>query len=371
VRPIPWRRLRSAVLLPLLSVGLGFVAGAAAILASGASPVDAYLALFQGAFTNTNALPETLVATIPYVFLGLAVALGFKAGLFNIGGQGQLALGGLFGAYVAYNLAGLPGILHVVLALLAGTAAGFLFGAIPGFLKARFGAHEVITTIMLNYVAALFIDLMVNRGPMSDRKHALPETPPIVPSAQLPVVLADTRLHAGLFLALLVVPVVWFLIERTTTGFRIRAVGLNASSARAAGVSVGRTMVVAMGISGGLAGLAGIIQVLGVDNQMTGGVLAGYGFDAIAVALVARSNPWAIVPAALLFGALRSGSSFMQLQTQVSSDLISIVQAAVIVFVAAPLLVRWLFRLREAPAATVSITEGGLGSATPPGEGVI
>jgi general nucleoside transport system permease protein len=370
VRVLSWRRVRTAVLLPVLSVVLGFVVGAAAILASRASPLDAYLALFQGAFTNTNALPETLVATIPYVFLGLAVALGFRAGLFNIGGQGQLALGGLFGAYVAYNLPWLPGLPHVILALVAGTIAGFLFGAIPGFLKARFGAHEVITTIMLNYVAALFVDLMVNRGPMSDRTRALPETPPIVASAQLPVVLPDTRLHAGLFLALLVVPVIWYLIERTTIGFRIRAVGLNASVARAAGMSVGRTMVTAMGISGGLAGLAGIIQVLGVDDIMTGGVLAGYGFDAIAVALVARSNPWAIVPAALLFGALRSGSSFMQLQTQVSSDLISVVQAAVIVFVAAPLLVRWLFRLREVPAATVSITAGGLGGAAPPGEGV-
>jgi simple sugar transport system permease protein len=371
VRALSWRRLRGAVLLPLLSIGLGFVVGAVAILASRASPVDAYVALFQGAFTNVNALPETLVATIPYVFLGLALALGFRAGLFNIGGQGQLALGGLFGTYVAYNLPGLPGLPHVVLALLVGTAAGFLFGALPGFLKARFGAHEVITTIMLNYVAALFVDLMVNRGPMADRSRAIPETPPIAPTAQLPVVLAGTRLHAGLFLALLVVPVVWFLIERTTTGFRIRAVGLNAGAARAAGISVGRTMVVAMGISGALAGLAGIIQVLGVDGIMTGGVLSGYGFDAIAVALVARSNPWAIFPAALLFGALRSGSSFMQLQTQVSSDLISVVQAAVIVFVAAPLLVRWLFRLREAPAAPVSITEGGLGSAVPPGEGVV
>jgi simple sugar transport system permease protein len=258
----------------------------------------------------------------------------------------------------------------VLLALVVGTVAGFLFGAIPGFLKARFGAHEVITTIMLNYVAALFVDLMVNRGPMSDRRHALPETPPIAPSAQLPVVIPDTRLHLGLFLALLAVPAIWYLVERTTIGFRIRAVGLNASAARAAGISVGRTMVAAMGISGGLAGLAGVIQVLGVDGYMTGGVLAGYGFDAIAVALVARSNPWAILPAALLFGAMRSGSSFMQLQTQVSSDLISVVQAAVIVFVAAPLLVRWLFRLREAPAATVSITAGGLGSAAPPGEGV-
>jgi simple sugar transport system permease protein len=369
VRGLSWRVLRGPLLLPLLSVLLGFAVGGVAVYASGASPLDAYVALFQGAFTNTNALAETLVTTTPYILLGLALAVGFRAGLFNIGGQGQIAMGGLFGAFVAYQLHGLPAIPHVLLALLVGALAGFVYGAVPGFLKARTGAHEVITTIMLNYVAALFVDLMVNHGPMSDPRRALPETPPVDPATQLPLLVPDSRLHVGLLLALLAVPVIWFLVERTTTGFRLRAVGFNASAARAAGISVGRTMVLVMGISGGLAGLAGVIQVLGVDGVMTPAMLANYGFDAIAVALLARSNPWAVLPAALLFGALRSGSSFMQLETQVSADLISIVQAAVIVFVAAPLLVRWILRLREAPAPTVSIGEGGL-AAAPPGEGV-
>jgi ABC-type uncharacterized transport system permease subunit len=359
------RWLRGALLLPLLSVILGFAVGGVAVYVSGASPFDAYTALFQGAFTNTNAFTETLVTTTPYIFLGLALAVGFRAGLFNIGGQGQIALGALFGAYVGYQLTAAPAILHVILALLAGMLAGFGYGAIPGFLKARFGAHEVITTIMLNYVAALFVDLMVNHGPMSDPRRALPETPPIAAGAQLPLLVPDSRLGIGLLLALAAVPLIWFLIERTTTGFRLRAVGLNAGAARASGISVGRTMVLVMGVSGSLAGLAGVVQVLGVDGVMTPAMLANYGFDAIAVALLARSNPWAVLPAALLFGAMRSGASFMQLQTQVSSDLISIVQAAVIVFVAAPLLVRWIFRLREAPAPTVSITEGGLGTAPP------
>jgi simple sugar transport system permease protein len=368
VRFLSWRWLRGALLLPLLSVILGLAVGGVAVYASGASPLDAYAALFQGAFTNTNALPETLVATTPYILLGLALSVGFRAGLFNIGAPGQIAMGGLFGAFVAYQLHAVPAFPHVILALLTGTLAGFLFGAIPGFLKARTGSHEVITTIMLNYIAALFVDLMVNRGPMSDPRRALPETPPIDPATQLPLLVPDSRLSVGLLLALLAVPVVWFLVERTTTGFRLRAVGFNASAARAAGISVGRTMVLVMGISGGLAGLTGVIQVLGVNGVMTPAMLANYGFDAIAVALLARSNPWAVLPSALLFGALRSGSSYMQLQTQVSADLVSIVQAAVIVFVAAPLLVRWIFRLREAPAPTVSITEGGL-AAAPPGEG--
>ncbi|HXM56828.1 MAG TPA: ABC transporter permease [Candidatus Dormibacteraeota bacterium] len=361
-------RLRSFVL-PLVSVLIGLAVGAVAVLLSGTNPVDAYVALLQGSFTNNNAFTETLVATVPYVFLGLSVSVGFRAGLFNIGGSGQLFLGGIFAGFVGYRLAGLPAVLHLPLALLAGMLGGFLWGAIPGLLKARFGAHEVITTIMLNFIAALLTDLLVNKGPMSDPHTASPQTPAMLPSARLPIIVPDSRLHFGLFLALLAVPVVWFLLERTTLGFRIRAVGLNAAAARAAGISVGWTMVIVMGISGALAGLAGAVQVLGVSGVLTPSLSSGVAFDAIAVALLGGSNPFGVLPAALLFGALKSGASFMQLQTQVSADLISIVQAAVIVFVAAPLLVRWLFRLRAAPAARVSITEGGLGQ-TPPREGV-
>jgi simple sugar transport system permease protein len=363
------RRLPGQLLLPLVSVVLGLAAGAVAVVLAGANPLDAYTALFQGAFTNRNGFAETLVATIPYVFLGLSVATGFRAGLFNIGGAGQLFLGGIFAAFVGYRVSGLPAVLHLPVALLAGMLGGFLWGAIPGLLKARFGAHEVITTIMLNYVAAALTDFLVNKGPMSDVRTLSPQTPAMLPSAVLPIIVPGSRLHLGLVLAVLAVPVVWFLLERTTIGFRIRAVGLNASASRASGISVGWTLVAVMGISGALAGLAGAVQVLGVSGVLTPSLSSGVAFDAIAVALLAGSNPFAVLPAALLFGALKSGASFMQLQTQVSADLISVVQAAVIVFVAAPLLVRWLFRLRTAPAATVSITEGGLGQ-TPPKEGV-
>jgi general nucleoside transport system permease protein len=363
------RSLSGRLLFPLVSVVLGFAAGAVAVVLAGANPIDAYTALLQGAFTNRNGFTETLVATIPYVFLGLSVAIGFRAGLFNIGGQGQLLLGGIFAAFIGYRVTGLPGILHVPLALLAGMLGGFLWGAIPGILKARFGAHEVITTIMLNYVAAELLNFLVNRGPMSDPKRAIPQTPAVLPSATLPIIVPGSRLHLGLFLALLAVPVIWFLIERTTIGFRIRAVGLNAAAARASGISVAWTMVTVMGIAGAVAGLAGAVEVMGVQGVLTPSLASGLAFDAIAVALLAGSSPIAILPSAFLFGALRAGSGFMQLQTQVSTDLISVVQAAVIVFVAAPLLVRFIFRLRSAPAAPVSITEGGLGQ-TPPREGV-
>ena len=354
------RRLRDAVLLPAISLACGFAVAAVAVLLSGANPVDAFVALFQGAFTNRNAFSETLVATIPYVFLGLAVAVGFRASLFNIGAEGQFYLGALAGVLVGFRLHGLPGLVHVTLAVLAGMAAGALWAAIAGALKARFGAHEVITTIMLNYVAFLLADWLINnRGPMADLHASAPKTPRIDAAAQLPLLVPGGRLHLGLLLALVAVPVVWFLLERTTIGFRIRAVGLNAPAARASGISVGWTLVTVMGISGALAGLAGADEILGVSHFMPASFSVGYGFDAIAVALLARSNPWAILPAAFLFGAMRSGAGFMQLETQVSSDLISIVQATVIMFVAAPLLVRWIFRLRETPAAPVHIAEAG------------
>jgi ABC-type uncharacterized transport system permease subunit len=351
------RRLISAVLIPLVSVLCGFLVAGIAIQATGSDAIAAFTALFQGAFTNPRAFPETLVATVPYIFLGLAVALGFRAGLFNIGAEGQFYLGAIFGVLAGYNLHGLPAIVHIPLALGFGMLGGFLWAAIPGLLKARFGAHEVITTIMLNYVAFQLTDFLINRGPMSDKHASAPRTPVIDPAAQLPVLLTGSRLHLGLIIALLAIPVVWFLLERTTVGFRIRAVGLSQGAARAAGISVAWTFVLAMGISGALAGLAGSDEILGVSHYMPSSFSVGYGFDSIAVALLARSNPWAILPSAFLFGAMRHGAAFMQLQTQVSSDLISIVQAIVIMFVAAPVMVRWIFRLRDLP--DLQITQRG------------
>jgi simple sugar transport system permease protein len=234
---------------------------------------------------------------------------------------------------------------------------GFIWAAVPGVLKARFGAHEVITTIMLNYVAFQLTDYLINKGAMSDPHSTAPRTPFIDPLAHLPILIGGTRLHLGLILALLAVPIVWFLLTRTTLGFRIRTVGFNPGAARAAGISVGWTLVLTMGISGALAGLAGADEILGVSHYMPASFSVGYGFDSIAVALLARSNPWAILPSAFLFGAMRNGAAFMQLETQVSSDLISIVQAIVIMFVAAPVMIRWIFRLREEPVGGIQITQ--------------
>jgi simple sugar transport system permease protein len=349
--------LVNAIFVPLASVAAGFVVAGVAVAATGADPLAAFTALFQGAITNRNAFPETLVSTAPYIFLGLGVALGFRAGLFNIGAEGQFYIGALTGVFIAYSVHGLPAVIEVPLALLAGMVGGFAWAAIAGFLKARFGAHEVITTIMLNYVAFLVANYLVDTpGLMLAPNASTPRTPDVDVNAILPIIFSGSRLHLGFIVALIAVPVVWFLIERTTIGFQLRAVGFNPGAAQASGISVGRTMVLAMGLSGALAGAAGIVQVLGVSHHMTDTVAAGYGFDAIAIALLARSNPWGILPAALLFGALRSGASFMQLQTDVSADLISIVQASVIIFVAAPAIVRWIFRLRPEAARSLQIT---------------
>jgi simple sugar transport system permease protein len=351
------RRLFSAVVIPLISVVSGFVVAGVAVVITGSDPIAAFTALFQGAFTNPRAFPETLVAMIPYIFLGLAVALGFRAGLFNIGAEGQFYLGAIFGVLAGNSLHGLPGIVQIPLALAFGMLGGFIWAAVPGLLKARFGAHEVITTIMLNYIAFQLTDFLINKGPMSDKHSTAPRTPFIDQGAQLPILISGTRLHLGLVLALLAIPIIWFLIERTTIGFRIRTVGFSQGAARAAGISVAWTLVITMGISGALAGLAGSDEILGVSHYMPSSFSVGYGFDSIAVALLARSNPWAILPSAFLFGAMRNGAAFMQLETQVSSDLISIVQAIVIMFVAAPMMVRWIFRLREVPVGGLQITQ--------------
>jgi len=357
-----WRRwLISAVLVPLVSVLCGFLVGAIAIVAAGADPLQAYGALFAGAFINHNALAETLVSATPYILLGLAVALGFRAGLFNIGAEGQFYIGSLTGVFVGYSLHGLLGAIELPLAMLAGMLGGAFWSAIAGALKAGFGAHEVITTIMLNYVSFLVASYLVDtKGLMLAPNVSTPRTPEIDPGAMLPNILPGSRLHLGFILALVAVPLVWFLIERTTIGFRLRTVGFNQGAARAAGMSVGWTIVLTMALSGALAGAAGIVQILGVNFHMTDTVAAGYGFDAIAVALVARSNPWGVLPAGLLFGALHNGASYMQLETQISADLISIVQASVIIFVAAPAIVAWLFRLRRTPGETVRITQRGV-----------
>jgi general nucleoside transport system permease protein len=355
---VNWGDLLKEALVPLLAIVTALVIGALIIYLAGASVVSAYSGLFVGALGTPQALTNTLVEATPYLFAGLAVALGFKCGLFNIGVEGQLGIGSVCAAVAGYALTGLPMIIHLPLAILAGLLGGALWGAIPGYLRARTGAHEVITTIMLNYVSIRLTDYLI-KGPFRDRSSSAPRTPFIQPSAELPYLFgADYRLHAGFILGLIMVGVIWWLLNKSTTGFEIRTVGANPDAAQYSGMSITRNFVLAMALSGGLAGLAGASQVLGLEHNLKASFSAGYGFDSIAIALLAKSNPIGIIPAAIFWGALRNGAGLMQLQSGISISLINIIQALVIVFVAAPTIVRWIYRLPRSEQGQTIFTRG-------------
>ena len=342
---------------------------------------DAYIALFEGCFGNPATIvraistlrktgesrdllealrpfSESLVTSAPYIFAGLALALGFRGGVFNIGAEGQLFVGGLASVYVGYSMSGLPGYVHLPLALLAGALAGAIWGAIPGFLKARFGAHEVINTIMMNYVAFRLTDYLLQGGPMM-RGDGMPITPEIKPSAYLPALFPrPMRLHVGFFLALAIAALVYWFLWKTKYGFEIRMVGANPRGARYAGVNIMRTIVLTMALSGALAGLAGTNQVLGLDHRLVRAFSTGYGFDSIALALLGNSHPVGVVLAALLFGFLRAGAARMQSVASVPVEMIRIVQGMVIIFVAAPEIIRGLYRLKAARAEERMLQRG-------------
>lgn len=304
----------------------------------------AYGALLSGSLGDAGAISESLVASTPYIFAGLAVAFGFRGGLFNIGGEGQLLVAAGAAVIIGYSFQ-LPAFIHLPLAFLGGVLAGALYGAIPGYLKAKTGAHEVINTIMMNYIAFRFFSWAFT-GPLRRPGGDRPVTQEILPTAYLPQLFEGYRFHWGFFVALLVAFGVWWLLFKTTLGFEIRTVGANPSAARYGGIKITRITVLTMAISGGLAGMAGANEVLGLNHFLADGFSSGYGFDAIALALLGKSHPLGVVLAALLFGTLRSGATRMQSIASIPIDIISVVQALVIVFIAAPAIVRWIYRVR-------------------------
>jgi simple sugar transport system permease protein len=325
---------------------------------------EAYKALFEGAILNPSSLSsgsftqimsplsETLVTATPLILVGLSVGLAFRSGLFNIGGQGQIIMGAVFAGYVGFAWKLPPG-LHLLVALLAGVLGGALWGGIAGWLKARTGAHEVITTIMLNYIALYFLQylLSVHGFQRPGSNQAISKV--VHPSARLPHLLgSDLRVHSGMLLALAAAAGVSWLLNRSTTGFELRAVGANPAAARTAGMSVERSFIIVMLIAGGLAGLAGCSQILGTNTAITGDIDAGIGFDGITVALLGRANPWGTVLAGLLFGGLKAGGLAMQSRTSTPVDLVTVLQALVVLFIAAPALVSSVFRLNPTDSST-------------------
>ncbi len=318
----------------------------------------AYYSLFRGAIFDPQAkdvarmfkpITETLVAATPLIFAGLGLGIGFRSGIFNIGAQGQVVLGAIFSAYIGFTFH-LPIGLHMLVAMVGGLLAGAFWGGIAGFLKARFGANEVIVTIMLNSIAGFLMSYLLTTSAFMRPGSNNPISQRIDPSAMFPNLLGEPfRLHLGFILALLATWLVWWLMERSTLGFKFRAVGFNADAARTAGIKVNSVYLYVMLVSGALAGLGGVSQTLGTEGVLQEGVAGSIGFDAITVALLGRSRPVGIVGAAILFGALRAGSPLMQTASNTPIDIVQVVQALVVLLIAAPPLVRAMFRL-PAPA---------------------
>ena len=340
-------------LVPFLAILTAVVVGGVIIAFVGGNPILAYRGLIEGSFGSTKALSETAVWATPYIFAGLAVALAFKGGLFNIGAEGQLAVGAVASSLIGYALPewlgyDLPAIIHLPLAVLFGVLMGGLWAAIVGWLKAYTGGHEVINTIMMNYIALNTTSFLLN-GVMKDRSptNVIARTPLIADSARIPPIFDGLRVHWGFILALLVAFGIWWLLNKTTVGFQIRTVGLNPDAAKYAGINVKRIIILTMALSGMLAGLAGAIEVTGLNYRHELGFSIGYGYDAIAIALLGKSHPLGVVLSAFLFAAMRNGATRMQFLTQMPVDLISMIQAFILLFVAADAIVRYIYRIKS------------------------
>lgn len=349
-----WGRITSSDLaLSLIAVVVGLAAGALILAVTSGEPLVAYGAFWQGALGSRRGIGETLYYGTQLILTGLAVAVSFRCGLFNLGAQGQILLGALGAAWAGYWIRGLPPFIHLPLALLVGAMLGLAWSALAGFLKARLKMHEVITTLMMNYIVINFKLWIVGvDGPMK-APGIIPGSPPVLASARLPRIWGDARLHIGVFIALACVAAVWYLLFRTHLGYKIRAVGFSSSAAEYGGIQVARNIVVTMAISGFLAGLAGAIEVLAINYRFSQDLTANYAWDGIAVALLGALHPVGTFLAALLFGALSSGFTSTQGVADVSRDTVLIITALII----------FLMVLARSRKTTAVATQGGTSSA--------
>jgi len=330
---------------------------------------SAYWALFRGSIFDPKLadgnfwggfypFSETLVMASPLILTGLSVALAFRAGLFNIGAQGQFIAGAIGASWVGFTF-DLPIVIHLLAAIAAALIFAGLYGGFVGFLKSRTGAHEVIVTIMLNYVASYFLLWLLSTTAFLRPGRKDPLAPEVQQNARLPHLFgSEFRANLGFIVALLAAGAVWWLLNRSTWGFRFRAVGANAAASRTAGISVARATTTVMFIAGALAGLGGAVQILGSEYAMTSGVGGSFGFDAITVALLGRGTPLGTVFAALLFGALRAGGLTMQASTDTPLELVLVIQALVVLFIAAPALIKSIFRLKNLESGQAVTSKG-------------
>ena len=382
------KKILDKTLLPLLAFFLALFVGGLVIgftdskvLAKISSPIEflkilgstvgnAYLALFQGAIYDPNLaegksffagfypLSETMVSTAPLILCGLSVALAFKSGLFNIGAQGQFIFGAIGASYIGFKFE-MPMFMHILVATLAGIILAALWGGIVGLLKAKTGAHEVIVTIMLNYIAAKFLLFLLSTQYFLRPGRLDPIAPSVKETAKLPNLFGvDYRVNIGIFIALAAAVFIWWLLNRSIIGFRFRAVGANSSAARTAGISVSAAMIATMAISGALAGMGGAIHTLGNQYELTDTVAASFGFDAITVALLGRGTPLGVVLASFLFAGLRVGGQTMQANVGVPVEIVLVIQALVVLFIAAPDLVKRIFKVRNLQEASAMASKG-------------
>ena len=342
------------IVIPVFATLLAIFLGLLLLIVSGSSneiALKALIALFYGSFGSLSSISETLTAATPLIFAALGIAVGFRAGLFNIGAEGQIILGGMAAVIIGFSFQ-LPFFIHLILILLVGALFGALYAFISGWLKATTGAHEVITTIMLNLIAYRLLDFFLRIPSIQKEGRNDPISKSILDTAELPRILyfldPNLRVHMGFLIAIFAVLIVYWLIFYTTIGYEFRAVGKNLEASRYSGISPSMTIILAMSIAGLLAGLAGASQIAGVLGRATPGFSAGIGFDAIAVALLGRAHPIGVLFAGILFGALIAGGRQMQVSADVSLDLITVIQALIIIFIAAPVLIRklfpWIFR---------------------------
>ena len=359
-------RFLKPLVIPLLAIFTSLVIVAIVIIITADNLVDGlekvgkgYWGIVDGALLNPRGLVNTLVATTPLILTGLAVAIPFHAGLFNIGGEGQFIMGALFGAVVGIYI-DLPPVIHAIVVILAGVTGGLIWGAIPGILKAWVGSHEVINTIMLNFIGIFFVNMLV-RNVMKDPNPSTVQTLPLMASAQLARIpfpgVANSRLHLGFFIACLMAVLAWYFLFKTTWGFSLRTTGLNPDAAEYAGIRPKRQYIYSFLIAGGLAGMAGVLEVQGLSRVLPVGFAAGYGFTAIAVSLLALNNPLAIIPAAMIFGLLSVGGDFLQIRAGLSVHIVSIFRALILLFVSAPEIVRYIYRMKGEPEKAEAMPE--------------
>jgi ABC-type uncharacterized transport system permease subunit len=326
----------------IIAILIALLVGSIVLLATGFSPVEAYGALIIGAFGDIYGIGQTLTQATPIIFTALAFLFAFKAGLFNIGAEGQFLVGALAGAIVGISFAGLPNIIHIPLALLAGAFFGGLYAFIPAILKTKFGAHEVITTMMLTYVAIYLTGYLVTD--IFKAPGWVSQTPLISPTAELPRILPPTQLSASLLIGIFFVILTYYTLQKTVLGYEIRAIGFNPLAAENGGINVKKALILSLVISGALAGIGGAGEILGVHRRFIDGFSPGYGWDGLAVALIGGLNPFGSFLAAILIGVLRSGGMTMNRVTGVPIDIVTILQALVILFVAAPVFIKHLIR---------------------------